>query len=268
MRQFIASCLPDGTGQMPVTGDDYSHLCRVLRLDSGSPLEVRLPDSRLVRMRVRRVDRAERRALLEIAPDAGPAEGVAAAEVAEGFWTGTTFVLVQFLPRPPVFETILRQAAETGISTVIPVRGEYSQGPIWGDFARRMPRCRKILREARQQSGSPVDTELLPAMDAREAAAWWLAHRGRTMQDSCAAVMLREFGAGAVPLKQALSVAGSGKIPLTVAIAVGCEGGMSAAEQRCLAESGFAAVHFPVNVLRCDTAALYGIAAVQSMIMH
>ena len=52
------------------------------------------------------------------------------------------------------------------------------------------------------------------------------------------------------------------------AIAVGSEGGISPDEVRLLEEKGlFVPVHFAVNILRCETAALYGIAAVQSMIL-
>ena len=48
------------------------------------------------------------------------------------------------------------------------------------------------------------------------------------------------------------------------AIAVGSEGGISPEEVRLLEEKGlFVPVHFAVNILRCETAALYGIAAVQ-----
>ena len=38
-------------------------------------------------------------------------------------------------------------------------------------------------------------------------------------------------------------------------------------EIEILQENGFFPVHFNVNILRCETAALYGIAAVQSMIL-
>jgi 16S rRNA (uracil1498-N3)-methyltransferase len=51
------------------------------------------------------------------------------------------------------------------------------------------------------------------------------------------------------------------------AIAVGSEGGISPDEVKALEEKGlFQPVHFAVNILRCETAALYGIAAVQTEI--
>ena len=51
------------------------------------------------------------------------------------------------------------------------------------------------------------------------------------------------------------------------AIAVGSEGGISPDEVKYLEEKGlFVPIHFAVNILRCETAALYGIAAVQTEI--
>jgi len=52
-----------------------------------------------------------------------------------------------------------------------------------------------------------------------------------------------------------------------LAIAVGSEGGISPQEVLLLEEKGlFHPIHFAVNILRCETAALYGIAAIQSAI--
>ena len=50
-----------------------------------------------------------------------------------------------------------------------------------------------------------------------------------------------------------------------IGIACGSEGGISPQEVDFLVKKGlFYPLHFSVNILRCETAALYGIAAVQS----
>lgn len=52
-------------------------------------------------------------------------------------------------------------------------------------------------------------------------------------------------------------------------IAVGNEGGISPSEIKLLKEKGFfSTIHFEGNILRCETAALYGIAAVQSALFQ
>ena len=48
---------------------------------------------------------------------------------------------------------------------------------------------------------------------------------------------------------------------------MGSEGGISPAEVEILQKEHFEPIHFDVNILRCETAALYGIAAVQSAIL-
>jgi 16S rRNA (uracil1498-N3)-methyltransferase len=265
MRQFIPGKNPDASGRLTVEGKDFAYLCRVLRLETGDAIEVRLPDASLVRMRLTELDADSRRAVLENdrepkAPGDGEVtRGVGAKHIAESFWTKTTFYLFQFLPKPPVFETILRQAAETGVHTVFPLQGDFSQMAPWGDFSQKMPRLERLLREARQQSGSPVATVIAPLSDARGAASWWQDHRGETSK----ALLLSESAPGCVSLGSlALHTA-----PQRVAIAVGAEGGMSPAERAALESAGFVPVHFAINVLRCDTAALYGMAAVQSAVM-
>ena len=49
-----------------------------------------------------------------------------------------------------------------------------------------------------------------------------------------------------------------------IAVAVGAEGGISVQEISMMKESGFIPVHFDTNILRCETASLYGIAALQT----
>ena len=51
-------------------------------------------------------------------------------------------------------------------------------------------------------------------------------------------------------------------------IAVGSEGGISPAEIKVLKDAGFSTVHFDVNILRCETASLYGMASIQTVIME
>jgi 16S rRNA (uracil1498-N3)-methyltransferase len=53
-----------------------------------------------------------------------------------------------------------------------------------------------------------------------------------------------------------------------VAIVIGSEGGISPSEIQELSLNGFIPIHFDTNILRCETAALYGIAAVQCALLE
>ena len=50
MRQFVSSCMPDSKGHIALTKKEFRYLSRVLRLQSGTPIDVRLSDGRFVSM--------------------------------------------------------------------------------------------------------------------------------------------------------------------------------------------------------------------------
>ena len=50
------------------------------------------------------------------------------------------------------------------------------------------------------------------------------------------------------------------------AVFCGAEGGISPEEIEILSKNGIVPVHFETNILRCETAALYGIACVQNAV--
>ena len=54
--------------------------------------------------------------------------------------------------------------------------------------------------------------------------------------------------------------------PEKIALAVGCEGGFSPKEFEILKQADFLPLHFNTNVLRAETAALYGIAVLQQLL--
>jgi 16S rRNA (uracil1498-N3)-methyltransferase len=197
-----------------------------------------------------------RKALLS--PVQVPASDTDTAPVKQDFYRDTAFYLFQVLPKPQKFDIILRQAVETGVTAIIPIAGEFS--PSAGDFTERMERFQRIVREARQQSGSPIQTEVLEPVGAEAAAAWWVEHR----REPSVAILFSEFA----PENDASLHSRIKTLPITAAAAIGCEGGMSAAERNWLIQAGFEPVHFAVNVMRVDTAALYGIATLQSTVME
>ena len=107
-----------------------------------------------------------------------------------------------------------------------------------------------------------METTVLAPVTTEQAAAFW--EEQCAGEKDTAAVILWERSENTVPLKTVLE----GKKIRKAAVAVGCEGGISAGEVQVLQKGGFVPVHFATNILRCETAALYGIAAVQSMILE
>ncbi len=174
----------------------------------------------------------------------------------------TEFILFMAVPKPAKFEQIIRQATECGVSKIVPVKTEFSQtGSEKMNF--RSERFEKIIREARQQSGSPVNTRIENLIKFNELPDYWKSGSGNLSDNEKLAVVLYERNNSTVSIFQACEKI---KNPKKIALFCGSEGGISPDEIEVLKSAGFTAVHLKTNILRCETAALYGIAAIQSII--
>ncbi len=280
MRQLIIEKGKEKNGLIQLEGKDYRYLRQVLRVRTGDMVSVRLPDGSLNNSTVASIDESARKIILQICADTGKTitRGVQAEEISDQVENGTSGIeywLFQFLPRPQKFELIVRQATECGVAVIVPVVGDFSEkSSAQALMGTKRERLERIVREARQQSGSPVDTKVLEPVSLEKAIELWTsgntdAEQNRSGRD--VAFVLSERGDCDGNLHK--TVEGDPSNPLRdrpikrAAIAVGSEGGISPEEVRTLEEKGlFQPVHFAVNILRCETAALYGIAAVQSVI--
>ena len=299
MRQFIVEKGKEKNGLIHLDGKDYRYLRQVLRVRAGDMLSVRLPDGELKNATVAAIDEAGRRVTLQICADTNGREGGASKSITRGVQAGeidggdeamsgaenravngaavVEYWLFQFLPRPQKFELIVRQATECGVAVIVPVIGDFSEkSSAQAILGSKRERLERIIKEARQQSGSPVDTKVTEPVSLEKALEMWNEVSGSEHTDSSAdsgspdlsvAFVLSERGDCGGNLRAVVERAGGcGKIK-RAAIAVGSEGGISPQEVKTLEEKGlFEPIHFAVNILRCETAALYGIAAVQSEI--
>ncbi len=273
MRQFIVEKGKEKNGLIKLDGKDYRYLRQVLRVRAGDMLSVRLSDGSLNNATVAQIDESAKIVTLQICADTGKTitRGVQAGEIAGELESGAgaaglEYWLFQFLPRPQKFEQIVRQATECGVAVIVPVIGEYiEKSSAQALMGAKKERLQKIIREARQQSGSPVDTKVTEPVSLEQAIEMWSAEGPGSAGD--VAFVLSERGDCSGNLRTVIEDAGGGGKIKRAAIAVGSEGGISPEEVRLLQDKGlFVPVHFAVNILRCETAALYGIAAVQSMI--
>ncbi len=272
MRQFIVEKNQIKNGLIQLEGKDYRYFRQVLRVRAGDMVSVRLPDGSLSNATVAKIDETSRSLTLQLCADTGKTitRGVQAEELTGGAVSANGALMVeywlfQFLPRPQKFEQIVRQATECGVSVIVPVTGEYTEkSSAEALLGSKKERLERIIKEARQQSGSPVDTKVLEPVSLDKAIEMW--KDGSDSAESVAFV-LSERDDCSGNLRAGVQKAGGLEKIKRAAIAVGSEGGISPEEVKLLEEKGlFLPVHFAVNILRCETAALYGIAAVQSEI--
>ncbi len=265
MRQYISQKNFDKDGLLAIIGKDYRYLRNVLRLVPGDMLSLRLPDGSLQNSTVAKVDEGAKKIILQICADtsAPHSENQPDAKNLVEYW------LFMFVPKSSKFDLIVRQATECGVAKIIPVLSEFSQsGAEKMNF--RGERLERIVREARQQSGSAVDTKILDCVTVKGLCEMWNSEQDSDSQKNNYKIekfgcVLYERSDKTVTLKKALESYKPGQIK-KCALVCGAEGGISPAEIDLMMEAGFVPVHFETNILRCETAALYGIASVQSMV--
>lgn len=251
MRQFISKQNPTDDGILVLIGKDFRYLRQVLRVCVGDMFSVRLPDGNLKNTTVAKIDDSEKKITLQVCDTISQdfTENIPT-EILKEIW------LFMFVPKSSKFEQIVRQATECGVSKIIPVSSEYSQ-----HGAEKMnvkgERFDRIIKEARQQSGSAVNTTIENVISVKELCDLW-----KNDSDKKFGCVLYERSEMTVSMQNALSEKEFNK----AAIVVGSEGGISPEEILMLKEAGFIPVHFKTNILRCETAALYGISVLQNLI--
>lgn len=268
---MILGSPPGPDGLLRFSGNDFRYLSRVLRKAPGDSFRVLLPGGAEALAEVLSVEAGALTAILRGASElTTPGAARRAAEEVERDEHRRSvaaplppLVLLQALPRGAKMDDILRQATELGVSLILPFVAERSVSRPEGGPASQAKRERwlRILREARQQSGSDVPTDVhLPGTLDSVLATWadFSATRGGGIglllhQDPLAQGTLHGYLNGA---------------PQAVALAVGPEGGFSDPEVSAFLNGGFRPVLLGANVLRTETAVVSALAAVQVLFLE
>lgn len=172
-------------------------------------------------------------------------------------------------------DLVVRQAAEAGVAEIRPLLTARSIG---GEGAAgRRGRWERIIREARQQSGSAVPTRvtgtlctaafiagtgpLAGAADGRIGILFHEAPLSAPLLPAPPSHAAHRLAAS--PLAVAALHGYLGPTPGELILSVGPEGGFTPEEVVAFTAAGFLPLRLPGAVLRAETAALYAVAAVQ-----
>ena len=261
MRQLILQKNQDKNGLVLVDGKDFHYLRQVLRVKVGDMVKLRLADGLPYDSTVCKIDDKGKTIMLQLC---ATQDVIARSEATKQSTNEIAFSLFQFIPKPQKLELIVRQATECGVKNIIPVISEYTQkGNVDSLMGGKKSRLERIIREARQQSGSPVETTVFEPVTVEQAVDLWNKMKEEAGgEQNAAGYVLSERAV----VRQAPQLHES-EVPEHVAIFCGNEGGISPDELELLTKKALLQpVHFSVNILRCETAALYGIAAIQTAI--
>ena len=282
MRQYISQKNLDKNGLLEIYGKDFRYMRQVLRLKAGDMVSVRLPDGNLRNMTLCRADDSEKKIVLQVCAAENEAEkngktcdslnlnnSLGNRQVQNEDDDGQVeYYLFMFVPKSSKFDLIVRQATECGVSKIIPVSSDFSQkGAEKMNF--RGERFERIIKEARQQSGSAVATSVENAVSVNEMCEIWKSEIQKSISGDYGVFGFvlyerSEFTTDFDSAFEKAKTASKSKRLKKCAVVCGSEGGISPDEIKKLLDCGFYAVHFKTNILRCETAALYGTAVLQN----
>ncbi|MDR3168037.1 MAG: 16S rRNA (uracil(1498)-N(3))-methyltransferase [Treponema sp.] len=249
MKCFILPQPPDPQGLVRLTGKDYHYLARVRRFTPGSSFHARLPGGKEVMVRVKALEGA---CLL----------GECLFNQSSAGDTLPPLVLFQALPKGAKMDLIIRQAAEGGIAEIVPFAADYSIPKTGAPGEKeKTERWERIIKEARQQSGSGITTAVRPPCTKDALFVYWEALKSR--YSGALGLLLHQEALEQGTLHGYLS-----PVPEFIALAIGPEGGFSPGEVSRFLAAGFKPLILGNTVLRTETAALYGAAAVRVILLE
>ncbi|MCL2762760.1 MAG: 16S rRNA (uracil(1498)-N(3))-methyltransferase, partial [Treponema sp.] len=161
MKQFILNSEPDRNGRVRLEGSDYRYLARVRRLAPGEYFPALLPGGAAVTVRVCSIDNQ-----------------VLTGEVTQNTMipdslSKSAIILFQSLPKGEKMDLIVRQAAEGGLHEIVPFASEFSAMKAEKCSAHKISRWERIIKEARQQSGSATATTIRQPMTMDGLFTYW-----------------------------------------------------------------------------------------------
>jgi 16S rRNA (uracil1498-N3)-methyltransferase len=258
MKQFILPSLPNGDGIIRLYGKDYHYLVRVRRLKVGSVFRAILPGGAETPVEV-----------LSTVDGILIGRCAAEAEKAGGGAALPPIILFQGLPKGTRMDLIVRQAAEGGVSEVAPFESEFSAVKIKPKpgMDEKLRRWERIIREARQQSGSVIPTAVQTPRTVDGLLDYWAALRQKYSR-SVGILLHQEPWPPRDGLEQGTFHEYLYNSPELVVAAVGPEGGFSPGEAARFIAEGFKPLVMGSTILRTETAALYAVAAVRIILLE
>ncbi|MDC7225061.1 MAG: 16S rRNA (uracil(1498)-N(3))-methyltransferase [Spirochaetales bacterium] len=246
MKQFLLPFTPSPESKtLELTGKDFHYLCHVRRLVPGDTIRALDGNGFSYLLEMTNVNRDNCHFIIR--------EREKRADHRE-----TKITLFQALPKGKKMDQIVRQATEAGVSTIVPLESDHSLVKLTTpkDRAAKRERWERIVKEALQQSGSSFGTvveEPSPFLSLKDfpgsTRKGFFCHQDREGDGLILPVLssstesIRELG-----------------------ILIGPEGGLSPKEVDNLKNWGYDSVWFGDNVLRAETASIYAVAALKTIL--
>ena len=250
MKHFTLTTTPDSEGVVQLYLEDYHYLVRVRRLKTGESFNALLPDGDTVKVRILSTTGSVLTGKIENKTE----------RKTNSICT-PPLTLFQGLPKGSKMDLIIRQAAEAGVSVIVPFHCEHSENKAGRNSGEKIKRWERIIREAKQQSGSVIETKVHSPCSFIDLLNYWESTK-KEFQKALGIFFHQE------PLERMGFHEYLGNKPDFIAYAIGPEGGFSQKEITLFLEAGFKPLMMGDTVLRTETAALYGTAAIKTIIQE
>jgi 16S rRNA (uracil1498-N3)-methyltransferase len=256
VKQFILKKEPD-KGIVRLEGDDYRYLVTVRRLAVGESFPALLPGGEETLIQIISIDKKVLTGKCigeEFTRSHGDTGEIK--DIKKN--ASSKIILFQAMPKGDKMDLIVRQAAEGGIAEIVPFVSEFSFAKT-GARGQKFSRWERIIKEARQQSGSKTATSIREPLTESELFEYWDTIR----QTGTLGLLFHHQGLEQESLHSYLD-----STPDVVALTVGPEGGFSDREVSLFMDKGFKPFTIGDTVLRTETAALYCAAAVRILLLE
>jgi 16S rRNA (uracil1498-N3)-methyltransferase len=241
MRLFLIPSFYRGGNFLELRDKDYHYLIRVLRYKKGFKFPGRDGQGLLYELTI--TDITDECCILDVKYSEKGSNDL------------PEIVLYQCLCKGKKMDQIVRQATESGVSKIIPVVSDYAVTKLNRGNSGKFDRWNKIIREAVQQSGSLVNTYIDDPVTIEEL----------EIPDN-------KMDRGLFFHQEALDTASlHGYLSSNldkIYIVIGPEGGLSEREIVVLREKEYKPVYLKTNILRSETAAIYALSSVQTIVLE
>lgn len=280
MKQFVLPGEHEPGDSVTLTGKDYHYLCVVRRYRPGAVVPALTPGGNPLTLTITGVadgrchGRLEERLSESVGPASGELRSGAPEEPENGACeSGAPELPATFSERLPEitlcqgalkgkkFDQVVRQATEAGVSRIMPLVTRHAVAdPTGADREeKKLRRWRTIVREAVQQSGRREIPSVEPPRSLEEVLP--------VPERNARKIYFHEKATDAPPLSATLQLPSQAEEPAgEVWLLLGPEGGLSAEEVAKLRRAGWRPGFLGPQVLRSETAAVYALAAVQTVL--
>ena len=247
MRLFLLPDSFNNDSSIELTGKDYHYLIKVLRYKIGTEFSGRNRDGHIFNLSILSI--GENHCVLSIKDS--KLEKTILPEI----------ILYQCICKGKKMDLIIRQATEAGISKIVPVNSDFAVAKLEKGNTAKIERWNKITREAIQQSGSIVNTQICNPINIDEIEE--LSYSDRASDTERIGLFFHQEILDTGTIHEYLSTK-----PKSISLLIGPEGGLSEREIEVLNIKKYKSVYLKTNILRAETAALYAVSAVQTILLE